>query len=534
MNSDVITIMGSNMAENHPVGFQWVLEARERGATVVHVDPRFTRTSAMSTKHIGIRAGSDIAFLGGVLRYVIENERYFDEYVKRYTNAATIINEEFEDTEQLDGLFSGWDPEKGEYDITSWAYEGMEPHGSGGQPEEGFAGSDRKGEQVGKGGGGTHLSHGEAPDEDQTLQHPRCVFQILKRHYARYTPEFVAETCGCSVEEFLWYCEQLCRNSGRERTGAFAYAVGWTQHTVGVQYIRAACIIQLLLGNVGRPGGGIMALRGHSSIQGSTDIPTLYNILPGYLPMPATHHYGGLKEYIEMTSAPAGWWGKMDTYIVSLLRAWWGAAAKKENDFCFSYLPRIDDDNSHYWTVQQMLQGKVKGYIVAGENPAVGSANGKANRLGLAKLDWLVVRDLVEIETASFWYDSPEIESGELKTEEIATEVFFMPAASHVEKDGSFTNTQRLLQWHYKAVEPKADCRSELWFYYHLGRKLRERLQDSQDPKNRPLLDLTWEHSSAEAVLAEISGHDSNGRALEAYKALEADGTTSCGCWIYC
>jgi formate dehydrogenase major subunit len=512
MNADVITIMGSNMAENHPVGFQWVMEGRERGAMVVHIDPRFTRTSAMSTKFIGIRAGSDIAFLGGVIRYIIENERYFEEYVKTYTNAPVIINDEFQDTEELDGLFSGWDPEKGEYDITSWAYEG------------------------------THLHHGEQPDEDETLQHPRCVFQIVKRHYARYTPEFVAETCGCSVEEFLWYCAQVCRNSGRERTGAFVYAVGWTQHTVGVQYIRAACLIQLLLGNIGRPGGGIMALRGHASIQGSTDIPTLYNILPGYLPMPHTHDYGGLQEYIDMTSAPSGWWGKMDTYIVSLLKAWWGAAATKENDFCFSYLPRIDDDNSHYWTVRQMLRGNVKGYIIAGENPAVGSANGKAQRLGLAKLDWLVVRDLVEIETASFWYESPEIESGELKTEEIQTEVFFLPAASHVEKDGSFTNTQRLLQWHYKAVEPKGDCRSELWFYWHLGRRLREQLKDSPDPKDLPLLDLTWSYPpvgplqepSAEDVLSEIGGHDSTGQALAAYKLLKADGTTACGCWIYC
>ena len=536
-NADVITIMGSNMAENHPVGFQWVMEARERGATVVHVDPRFTRTSAMATKHIGIRAGSDIAFLGGVIRYIIENERYFDEYVKTYTNAPTIITDEFKDTEELDGLFSGWDAEKRKYDISSWRYEGMEPRGAAGQREQGY-----KGEQVGKGGGGSHLHHGEPPEEDKTLQDPRCVFQILKRHYARYTPEFVAETCGCSVDDFLWYCEQVCRNSGREHTGAFAYAVGWTQHTVGVQYIRTAAIIQLLLGNVGRPGGGVMALRGHASIQGSTDIPTLYNILPGYLPMPHTHHYGGLEDYIKRTSAPTGWWGKMDTYVVSLLKAWWGVRATEENDFCFSYLPRIDADNSNYWTVQQMLQGKVKGYIVAGENPAVGSANGKANRLALAKLDWLVVRDLVEIETASFWYDSPEIESGELETEEIPTEVFFLPAASHVEKDGSFTNTQRLLQWHYKAVEPKGDCRSELWFYYHLGLKLREKLKDSQDPKNRPLLDLTWyyppagglQEPSAEAVLAEIGGHDATGQALSSFKLLKADGTTTCGCWIYC
>jgi formate dehydrogenase major subunit len=539
MNSDCIVIMGSNMAENHPVGFQWVLEARERGAKVIHVDPRFTRTSAMATTFVGIRAGSDIAFLGGIVNYILEHERWFDEYVRTYTNAAAIVSEEYSDTEDNDGLFSGWDPEQGKYDVTTWQYAGTEVHGAAGQREEGFS---SRGEQVGKGGGGAGLSHGQPPERDETLQHPRCVFQILKRHYARYTPELVAQTCGCSVDDFLEVAESLCENSGRERTSAFCYAVGWTQHTVGVQMIRAAAIVQLLLGNIGRPGGGIMALRGHASIQGSTDIPTLYNILPGYLPMPHTEHYGGLREYVDANRSPAGWWGHMDAYIVSLLKAYWGAQATPENDFCFSYLPRIDDDNSSYWTVQQMLQGKVKGYIVAGENPAIGSANGKAQRLALAKLDWLVVRDLVEIETASFWYDSPEIETGELKTEEIGTEVFFLPASTHVEKDGSFTNTQRLLQWHFKAVEPKEDCRSELWFYYHLGRRLRERLKDSKEPRDLPLQHLTWhyptvgqhEEPSAEAVLAEISGRDSTGQALAAYKLLKADGSTSCGCWIYC
>jgi formate dehydrogenase major subunit len=396
MNADVVTIMGSNMAENHPVGFQWVLEARERGAEVIHVDPRFTRTSAMATKHIGIRAGSDIAYLGGIVNYILSNDRWFHEYVRCYTNARVVVDEKFADTEDLDGLFSGWDPEQGQYDVTTWQYEGTKMHGAAGQREEGFQASPTKGEQSGHGGHGGGLSHGDPPVEDWDLEHPRCVFQILKRHFARYTPEFVADACGCSVEEFLWHCETLCERSGRDRTGAFVYAVGWTQHTVGVQIIRTAAIIQLLLGNVGRPGGGVMALRGHASIQGSTDIPTLYNILPGYLTMPHTEHYGGLQGYIDQTTAPGGWWGNAGAYMVSLLKAWWGAAATKENDFCFEYLPRIDQDNSNYWTVQQMLQGKVKGYMVVGENPAVGSANGKAQRLGLAKLDWLVVRDLVE------------------------------------------------------------------------------------------------------------------------------------------
>jgi formate dehydrogenase major subunit len=528
------------MAENHPVGFQWVMEARERGAKVIHIDPRFTRTSAMATKWIPLRAGTDIAFLGGVVNYLLQNELYFEEYVKHYTNAPVIIREEFADTEDLDGLFSGWDPEQGQYEVTNWMYEGMEVHGSAGQREEGFSPS--KGEGSGHGGHGGGLHHGEPPAEDPDLQHPRCVFQLLKKHYQRYTPELVAETCGVPVEDFLDVCEALAQNSGRERTSAFCYAVGWTQHTVGVQYIRTAAIIQQLLGNIGRPGGGIMALRGHASIQGSTDIPTLYNILPGYLPMPHTEKYGDFENYVEANTSPTGWWGHFEAYFVSLMKSYFGENATKENDWLFDKLPRIDDDNSVYWTLDEMLKGTVKGYIIAGENPAVGNANGKAHRLAFSKLDWLVVRDVVEIESASWWYDSPEIESGELKTEEIATEVFFMPAATHTEKDGSFTNTQRLLQWHWQAVEPKEDARSELWFYFHLGRMIKSKLKDSQEERDELVKALQWDyptHSqilepSAETVLKEIGGVDlSTGEPLPGYKKLEKDGSTACGCWIY-
>jgi formate dehydrogenase major subunit len=539
-NSDCIVIMGSNMAENHPVGFQWVMEARERGAKVIHVDPRFTRTSAMATKHVGIRAGSDIAFLGGIVNYILQNELYFREYVEHYTNAPVIIDEEFTDTEELDGLFSGWDPEQSEYDVQTWMYEGMEVHGAAGQREEGF--DPTKGEASGHGGGGAGLSHGEPPAEDRSLQHPRCVFQILKRHYQRYTPEFVAETCGCSVEDFVEVAESLVRNSGPERTSSFCYAVGWTQHTVGVQMIRAAAIVQQLLGNMGRPGGGIVALRGHASIQGSTDIPTLYNILPGYLPMPHTEDYGGLDGYIAANTSPTGWWGHFDAYFISLMKAYFGEHATEENDWLFESLPRIDDDNSAYFTVEQMLKGKVKGYIIAGENPAVGHANGKAHRLALSRLNWLVVRDVVEIESAAFWYDSPEVESGELKPEEIATEIFFLPAAAHTEKDGSFTNTQRLLQWHWQATEPKEDARSDLWFYFHLGRLIKQKLEESEDERDRLIKAVRWEyptHSAvrepdAEAVLQEISGWKiASGEFLSGYKELKPDGSTLCGCWIY-
>jgi formate dehydrogenase major subunit len=532
--------MGSNMAENHPVGFQWVVEARERGARVIHIDPRFTRTSALATQYVGVRAGSDIAFLGGLVNYILENERYFREYVVHYTNAPMILREDFRDTEDLDGIFSGWDPESAEYDPESWQYEGIDLHAAAGGREKGF--TKVKGHAVGHGGGGAGMSGGEAPHEDPTLEHPRCVFQVLKRHFARYTPEFVAEACGCTEEEFLSVAEALCENSGRERTSAFCYAVGWTQHTVGVQLIRTASIVQLLLGNIGRPGGGILALRGHASIQGSTDIPTLYDILPGYLTMPHVGAYDDLAHYIESNTSKLGWWNKFGSYAVSLLKAYWGDHATAENEFCFDYLPRIDQDNSIYKCVFDMFDGSVKGFIVAGENPAVGSSHSKLHRLAMAKLDWLVVRDLVDIESSSFWLDGPEIETGELKTEEIGTEVFFLPASAHVEKDGSFTNTQRLIQWHHKAVEAKGDARSELWFYYHLGRAIKKKLADSTDERDVPVQELTWhypvqgpiEEPSADAVLAEINGWDAEGEALSSYKALKDDGSTSCGCWIYC
>jgi formate dehydrogenase major subunit len=528
--------MGSNMAENHPVGFQWVMEARERGGEVIHIDPRFSRTSAMATKHVRIRAGADIAFLGGIVNFILENDRWFREYVVNYTNAPVIVNEGFEDTEDLDGLFSGWDPDKGQYDLETWQYAGMEVHGAAGQRESGVS-AERT-----LGAAGAPLTHGDPPETDETLEHPRCIFQLLKKHYRRYTPETVAEICGCSVEDFLYVAEKLCDNSGRERTGAFVYSVGWTQHTVGVQYIRSAAVIQLLLGNMGRPGGGIVALRGHASIQGSTDIPTLYNLLPGYLPMPHAKAYKDLEGYIDANCSPSGWWGHIRGYFVSLMKAYYGPNATAENDWGFGLLPRIDKDDSVYRTILQMLDGKVKGYLIAGENPAVGSANARAHRLALAKLDWLVVRDLVEIESASFWYDAPEIESGELRTDQIATEVFFMPAAAHTEKDGSFTNTQRLLQWHSAAVEPKQDCRSELWFYYHLGRIIREKLAGSTHPRDEGILKLNWHYTThgdikepdAESVLAEISGWKTETHEyLSGYKDLKDDGSTTCGCWIY-
>jgi formate dehydrogenase major subunit len=519
------------MAECHPVGFRWVMEAKRRGATIIHVDPRFSRTSAVADLHVPIRAGSDIVFLGALVRHVIESERYFREYVVEYTNAPAIVDRRFRDTEDLDGLFSGWDPERRSYDNESWQYEGqaVPPAARDSETFTGEAHSERA----------TQTGHRH---RDPTLQDPRCVFQILRRHFARYTPEMVQDACGVSPEAFGRVADALCDNSGRERTSAFCYAVGWTQHSVGVQYIRTAAILQLLLGNIGRPGGGIMALRGHASIQGSTDIPTLYNLLPGYLPMPKAPMDGSFEEYVATHGATGGWWANFPKYAVSFLRAWWGEAATGENGWCFDHLPRLTGDHSHMTTVAEMAEGKVRGYFVMGENPTVGSMNGALHRTALRKLDWLVVRDFRPTETAEFWRDAPEIARGEVRTEDIDTEVFFFPCAAHTEKAGTFTNTQRLLQWRERAIDPPGDCRSELQFMHALALRMKTLYAESSEMKDRPIQDLVWDYPThgphdepvAEAVVAEISGYRMEDRApVSGFSELADDGSTACGCWIY-
>jgi formate dehydrogenase major subunit len=488
------------MAECHPVAFQWVVEAKRRGATIIHVDPRFTRTSAMASLHVPNRVGGDVVFLGALINHVLSGGHEFREYVTAYTNAADILPEEYIDAEDGDGLFSGYDPDTRSYDNASWRPTG---------------------------------------ERDLTLTHPRCVFQVLKRHFARYTPPMVERVCGIPASDFASIAATLVANSGRERTTAWVYAVGWTQHTTGVQHIRTAAILQLLLGNMGRPGGGIMALRGHASIQGSTDIPTLFDLLPGYLPMPRPDDTS-LAAYL--TRLPdTGFWGNKRSYMVSLLKAWFGDKATADNDFSFAALPRISGDHGTYRTVLDMIEGKIRGYFLWGQNPAVGSAGARLQRLALAKLDWLVVRDLTLIESAAFWKNSPEIATGEMRTDQTATEVFFLPAASHVEKDGTFTNTQRMLQWHHKALDPPGDARSDLWFAYHLGKRIRARLAGSTDSRDVPLLDLTWDYPesgeeaepSAKAVLQEVNGRGPDGSLLGGFGELKADGSTACGCWIY-
>jgi formate dehydrogenase major subunit len=510
--SDAILIVGSNMAENHPVAFQWVIEARERGARVIHVDPRFSRTSAMADLWIPIRAGSDIVLLGGLVRYVLEHGKTFTDYVRRYTNAGVLVREDFRDTEELGGLFSGWDAGQQSYDADSWRYE-TDGVGSGGYRE------------------------------DPTLEHPRCVYQVLRRHFARYTPEMVERACGVPQDRFASLADAFCSASGPDKTASICYALGWTQHSKGSQLIRTAAILQLLLGNIGRPGGGIMALRGHASIQGSTDIPTLFDLLPGYLRMPRFEvDPDDLATYLRARSEPAGMWSHLDAYLVSLLKAYYGEQATAANDFGFRWLPRLTGDHSHMAFWLEMADGKVDGLFAMGDNPAVAGPNAGFERRAMARLKWMVVRDMVETETASFWYDSPEVRRGELETKDIGTEVFLLPAAGHAEKEGTFTNTERLLQFREKAVDPPGESRSESWFIHHLARRLKARAAADPRRRNAGLNALTMDYATsgrhgepdAEAVLQEINGYRIDDRTLlPGFRALKSDGSTACGCWIY-
>ena len=566
-NSDCILFMGSNMAEAHPVGFRWPMKAKEKGAALMHVDPRFTRTSALCDVFVGIRAGSDIAFLGGLINYVLSNDRWFKEYVLNYTNAATIIQEGFQDTEDLAGLFSGYhgDGATGKYDAQEghWGYEGSSSRRPGPakmlKEEHGIQGHDLQAGAPSHSAPRKHMTDapGGEPPRDPTLQHPRCVFQLLKRHFARYTPEVVSQVCGCTPEELVRVAELLCANSGRERTSAIVYALGWTQHTTGVQMIRTAGILQLLLGNMGRPGGGIMAMRGHSTIQGSTDLATLYDVLPGYLPQPAADvQHETLDSYVEHEGLPTGYWANFRKFIVSLLKAWYGDAATAENDFCFSWLPRVDADYSQLAYFDRMAKGGVKGYFLFGQNPGGGGPNAGLHRAGLRNLDWLVVLDWFETESAVFWKSDP---NGPPPAD-IKTEVFFIPAAAAPEKEGSLTNTQRMLQWHDKAIDPIGDCRSDAWYLYNLGKRLKQLYAGSTDPRDQPLLNLTWDYDfderphlpdgtpsridgepDLEKVLQEINGckldetdpQTGRPRLLRGFGELKDDGTTACGCWIY-
>ncbi len=573
-DSDCVMVMGSNMAENHPVAFRWPMKAKvEHGAKLIHVDPRFTRTSAVADIYAPLRAGSDIAFLGGIINFVLGSQRwnndpFFQTFARTYTNAATIVSADFRDTEDLDGVFSGlmayeggakewpFNGFVGEYRNASWAYAGSPTSGGGAgadiDPGDAKDPQSQRAQALAR-NGPPYSSMVQAlvkpPEQrDETMSDPLCVLQIVRRHFARYTPEMVEQVTGCPRETFLRVAQTLLDNSGPERTCSIAYAVAWTQHTYGVQIIGCAALLQLLLGNVGRPGAGVMALRGHCSIQGSTDIPTLYHSIHGYMSHPsALKPHGSLAEWLVEETQPTGYWANTPKFMMSYLKSMYGAAATRENDFGYSLHPKIIGDHSHMAMFAAMSQGRVKGMFCIGQNPAT-SLNARLERAGLRKLEWLVVKDNWLHETAMFWKNAPEVRAGEVKTADIATEVFFFPSAQVAEYDGSFNNTQRLIQWHYKAADPPGACRSDMYFTYELGKRLKQLYATSTLPRDQGFKNLVWDYEAndprerargepeSEKILKEINGYYSAdpGRHVAGPQDLADDGSTSCASWIYC
>jgi formate dehydrogenase major subunit len=560
--------MGSNMAENHPVAFRWPMAAKvEHGAKLIHVDPRFTRTSAVADIYAPVRAGSDIAFLGGVIRHVINSERwnsdpFFRSWVTHYTNAATIIGEDYQDAEDNHGVFSGlmeyksgvpewpYDGFAGQYDSKSWQYAATHAGAAADQASDrgGNAPAPKTSAPSGPPFDGlVHSLLKPPPQRDETLENPRCVFQIVKKHFSRYTPEMVERTTGCPQDIFLKVADTILANSGADRTTSFAYAVAWTQHTNGPQIIGCCALLQLLLGNFGRPGAGIMALRGHASIQGSTDVPTLYHSIHGYINHPSVlKKHDTLHDFLAAETLPTGYYANTPKFVVSYLKSMWGDAATSDNDFGYDWHPRILGDHSHMPMFVAMNDGKVKGMLCVGQNPAT-SLNAKMERAGLRKLEWLVVKDNFLHETANFWKSSPEVTSGEVKAADIHTEVFFFPAAQIAETEGTFTNTQRMMQSHFKAADAPGDCRTDVWFTYQLGKRLKKMYADSQASRDLGFKNLIFDYENADArekeigepdvktLLKELNGFYTGDPAkhLPGFAALADDGSTTCASWIY-
>ncbi len=536
VNSDCIIIMGSNIAEAHPVAFYWPMQARKRGAVTIHVDPRFTRTSAACDHHVHIRPATDIAFVMAMIKYIIDKELWFKDYVLHYTNAATLINPKFS-FDDVTGLFNGWDEAANAYNIDpdSWDYQyEINPDGSRG-----------------------------APKTDPTLSDPHCVFQLLKKQVARYTPEVVAGICGCRPADIVKVAELMARNSGREKTTAFFYATGFTQHSSGAQIIRSIAILQLLLGNIGRPGGGILALRGHSNVQGATDVPTLYNALPNYIPMPEArpgnatladylkngHGFGAArdkKQGMWQLEAERGSWAALPNYMVSLLKAYYGDKATADNEYCYQHLPKLTGNDSLTITMERVARGEVEGLLVFGQNIAVTNPNTGWGRDAVRKLKWLVVCDLFENETASAWYADPRAPEAVSKCQ---TEVFLLPAATLMECDGSANNTERLMQWHWRLKEAPGQARSDGWWIYQLGKRFKKLAEESGDARDAAMRDLTWDYDPPEGkgnpldlppipgdvdmdrVALEMNGwHLASGVPCQGSGELKDDGSTACGC----
>jgi formate dehydrogenase major subunit len=527
-NADVILVMGANPAENHPISMKWVMRAKERGAKVLVVDPRFTRTASKADVYAPLRSGTDIAFLGGMIKFILDHNLFFKDYVVNYTNAAFLVNPDFKGPGELSGLFSGYDEAMRKYDKKTWSYQ-MDENG--------------------------------VPKKDASLQNPLSVFQLLKKHYSRYTLDKVSSITGTPKEK-LEEIYKIYGSTGKpDRAGTEMYAMGWTQHTVGTQNIRTMAMIQLLLGNIGIAGGGVNALRGESNVQGSTDHGVLFHLLPGYNPSPSAA-VKDLATYIDKftpkTKEPksVNWFSNRNKYMVSYLKAIYGASATKENDFGYSWLPKLDEGMDCSWLMlfDKMYQGQFEGFFAWGQNPACSSANAGKVRTALSKLKWMVNVNLFDNETGSFW------KGPGMNPKDVQTEVFLLPAASSVEKEGSITNSGRWAQWRYRAIAPIGESKpdSEIMndLFFHVKRLYQK--QGGAFPE--PILNTIWNYGDKDAgggiprfdihqVAKEINGYyledvydktanppkllGKKGDLCATFVHLQADGSTSCGCWIF-
>lgn len=502
-NADVVFIIGSNPAENHPICWKWIEVAqRERGAKIVVVDPRFTRSAARADVYAPLRSGTDIPFLHGLMKYMIDNNLYHADYVKHYTNATFIVGDDFE---FVDGIFSGYDEATRSYDAKKWAYK-----------------RDEEGNIL----------------KDETLKDPRSVWQLLIKHLERYDIDTVCSVTGTTKEDFLKVAEIVCSTGTSDRSGNINYAMGTTQHTVGSQNVRAYAMFQLLLGNIGVPGGGVNALRGESNVQGSTDFGMLFHLFPGYLPAPTAAAHPTLEAYHATT--PGGYWSNRPKFMNSMLKAWYGDYAQPENDFAYDFMPKSFGNHSYISIFEAMYAGEIKGMLAWGQNPVVGGPNSNKERAAMANLDWYVAIDLYETETAAFWQDN---EGSQAPSSEIMTEVFFLPANASFEKEGTISNSGRWMQYRWKAVSPREDVhsKSDLYICNELALRMKKLYESSTEKKDLPIKHMTWNYSDGigqypviQRIAKEINGYDVNtGKTVNLFGELKDDGSTACGNWIY-
>ena len=515
-NSDSIFIIGCNPAENHPISFKWIEEAMDNGGKLIVVDPRYTRSASKSDIYAQVRPGTDIAFLGGMINYALQNDLIQTEYVRDYTNATFLVGEKYD---FKDGMFCSFDDKEKSYDLKSWAYESAAD--------------------------GT-------PKRDLTMSNPRSVYQLLKTHYSRYTVDMVCSITGTKKEDYLKVAQNFCATGRPDKAGTILYAMGITQSTHGTQNVRAVAMLQMLLGNIGIAGGGVNALRGESNVQGSTDYGLLFHMLPGYLKSPEYDNVD-LKAYVEkwtpQTKDPrsVNWWGNTPKYMTSLLKAWYGDNATDVNDFCYSYLPKRSGNYAYNKILEKMGNGDLEGLVCMGMNPAVGGPDSGHARAALGKLKWLVTVDLWETETSIFW-KRPGV-----NPKDIQTEVFMLPAASSVEKEGSISNSGRWAQWRYKAVEPVGSSMSDLWIIDQFFKRVRNLYTKDKGVFPEPITQLAWNYGTGHEpevhlVAREINGYFTKdvtvkekdkvlefkkGDQVPAFKYLMDDGSTVSGCWIY-